>query len=71
MTLEEQKNIAGIAIAFFDRVDMKGAELNAANAVRGMLQGLATGEFELTPVPAPKVEPINADKTAKSPGAKG
>ena len=62
MTPEEQKNVASIAITFFDRTEMKGAELQAAMAVRGMLEGIASGEVQLVPVQPTQTGELVNDK---------
>ena len=53
MNSSDQKQVAAAAIQFFDRLDMKGSELQAANAVRGMLEGLHTGELSLVKTQQP------------------
>jgi hypothetical protein len=42
---EQVLKASQLGLQFFDRLDLKGSELQAAMQVRGLLEGLASGQL--------------------------
>ena len=64
---ETHQKLAGIAVAFLRRVDLKGEEAQALTACAQFLEQIATGQLELRQVAPPRLQSI-ADQLEEEAG---
>ena len=58
MNQESYQRLAGIAMAFLRRVDLKGEESPAHNAAGQFLDSIATGALIVTPGEPSRLQPV-------------